>query len=95
MSKYELNKKATRYFEILSEIASLEDELESIKDVFKSVMVENSNEIIDGDGWRATWNNTKTNRIDSKKLKEDLPEVYKNYCKLVTGTRFTLNHIKS
>lgn len=72
-----------------------QEQAEAIKDVIKFVMIEKETEEISGSGWRATWHNTKTERIDSKALKAALPEVYQEYSKTTMSTRFTLNKIKT
>ena len=95
MSSIELNEKVSDYFDIIAEIERLQAQAEAIKDVIKFVMVEKETEEITGSGWRATWHNTKTERIDTKALKEKLPEVFKEYSKVTTSTRFTLNKTKT
>ena len=95
MSTIELNEKAAVYFDLLAQIDALTAEAEAIKDTLRGVMVERNTEELDGDGWRATWHNTTTNRLDSKKLKAALPEVYAAYTIKSTGTRFTLNRLNA
>lgn len=95
MSSFELNEKVSDYFDIIAEIERLQAQSEAIKDVIKFVMVEKETEEITGSNWRATWHNTKTERIDTKALKEKLPEVFKEYSKTTMSTRFTLNRVKS
>ena len=95
MSSIELNEKVSDYFDIIAEIERLQAQAEAIKDVIKFVMVEKETEEITGTNWRATWHNTKTERIDSKALKEALPDIYKEYSKTTVSTRFTLNQIKA
>ena len=95
MSTLELNNYVDDYFDLLDEISRLQAQAEAIKDVIKFVMVEKETEEITSSNWRATWHNTKTERIDTKALKENLPEVFKEYSKTTMSTRFTLNKIKT
>lgn len=95
MSSIELNKKVSDYFDIIAEIERLQAQAEAIKDVIKFVMVEKETEEITGSNWKATWHNTKTERIDGKALKAALPEIYQEYSKTTMSTRFTLNKIKT
>ena len=95
MSTLELNNYVDDYFDLLDEISRLQAQAEAIKDVIKFVMVEKETEEISGSGWRATWHNTKTERIDGKALKAALPEIYQEYSKTTMSTRFTLNRVKS
>ena len=95
MSNLELNNRVSDYFEIMAEIEKLQEQAESIKDEIKYVMVEKETEILKGIGWSATWHNTTTNRLDSTALKKAKPEIYNKYCKVQTGTRFTLVKTKA
>lgn len=95
MSIKELDARAASYFELMEQIDQLTAEAESIKDAIKAAMIEIEQEEITGNGWRATWHNTKSNRLDSKKLKAERPEVYEAYTVSTTGTRFTLNAVKA
>ena len=90
-----LDQKAREYFEIQQQIAELEALAEAIKDAVKAAMVEAGKEELDGIGWRATWHNTTTNRFDSAGFKKAHGDLYSEFCKPVTGTRFTLNQIKA
>lgn len=95
MSINEMDAKAKAYFDLMEQIDQLTAEAEAIKDTIKAAMVEIEQEEITGHGWRATWHNTKGNRLDSKKLKAERPEVYEAYTISTTGTRFTINTIKA
>ena len=90
-----LDQKAREYFEIQQQIAELEALAEAIKDAMKAAMVEAGKEELDGIGWRCTWHNTTTNRFDSAGFKKAHGDLYSEFCKPVTGTRFTLNQIKA
>ena len=95
MSIYEMDAKAKTYFDLMEQIDQLTAEAEAIKDTIKAAMTEIEQEEITGHGWKATWHNTKSNRLDSKKLKVERPEVYEAYTVSTTGTRFTINAIKA
>ena len=95
MGTAELNERASAYFEILQQIAELQAEAEAIKDEMKAVMVDRGTEELEGSGWRATWHNTTTNRFDTTSFKKAHADLYAEFCKKTTGTRFTLNPIKA
>ena len=95
MSMNELNQKARDYFSLQEMIAELTEQAEAIKDQMKAVMVEQSTEELNGTGWRATWHNTTTNRFDSTAFKKEHADLYQSFCKVTTGTRFTLNAVKA
>ncbi len=95
MSIYEMNTQAEAYFSLLAQIEELQAEAEAIRDSFKAQMVERSTEELEGTGWRATWHNVTSSRLDSRKLKADMPELYAQYSKASTTCRFTLNAISA
>ena len=95
MSIFDLDRRAAEYFDLQAQIEALQAEAEAIKDTIKAAMVEIEQEEITGHGWRATWHNTTTTRIDSKALKAEKPELFAQYAKITTGTRFTLNPVKA
>ena len=95
MANSELNAMARNYFQLLAEIEALQAQAEAIKDNFKSVMVERTTENLKGDGWSATWHNVTTNRFDSSAFKKEHSDLYKAFCKPVSGTRFTLTAVKA
>lgn len=93
MSINEMDMKAKNYFDLLAEIEELQAQAEAIKEDIKAAMVEIEQEEINGHGWRATWHNTNSSRFDSKKFKQDHPELAAEYTIRTTGTRFTLNPV--
>ena len=93
MSIKEMDMRAATYFELLEQIEALQVEAEAIRDSFKTVMVDQAAEELEGTGWRATWHNVTSSRLDSRKLKADMPDLYKAYSKSSTTCRFTLNAI--
>lgn len=42
---------------------------------------------------KATWKPYETSRIDSKRLKEEEPELYAKYCRTTTGRRFSCKEV--
>ena len=42
------------------------------------------------DRFRVSWTNTDSQRLDSKKLKEEAPEIYNKYSKVISSRRFTV-----
>ena len=43
-------------------------------------------------GYKISWSNFEQNKLDTKKLKEENPDIYKEYCKSSTNRRFTVSH---
>lgn len=90
MSAIELNSIAHDLLSVRSMIAELEAEAEALTDKLKDVMVERGEEVLTGDGWKASWKNVTSSRLDGKALKAALPDVAAQYTKTTTTTRFVL-----
>ena len=45
------------------------------------------------DGWKVSWKSVTSSRIDSKRLKADLPEIAARYSKESTSRRFTISKV--
>ena len=91
MSMTELNSTARDLMSVRSMIAELEAEAEAITDKIKGAMMERETEVLQGDGWKASWKNVTSSRFDSKRFKADHAELYGQYSKATVTTRFTLN----
>ena len=83
--------RVSTYFDLMAQIEQLQAEAEDIKDELKGQMMERETEELEGTGWRATWHNTKNNRFDSKRFKADHADLYGQYSKATTTTRFILS----
>lgn len=95
MSINELDARVSTYFDLLEQIEALQAEAEAIKDHVKAAMVEVEQEEITGHGWRATWHNTTTTRLDTIAFKKAHPDMFSAFAKTTTSTRFTLNPVKA
>ncbi len=69
MSKTELNSTAQDLMSVRAMIAELEAEAEALTDKLKAAMVDQGAEVLQGDGWKATWKNVDSSRFDSKRFK--------------------------
>ena len=90
MSMNELNTTARDLMSVRAMIEELHAEAEALTDKLKAAMVEQGTEILQGDGWRASWKNVNSQRFDSKAFKADHADLYGQYSKTTTTTRFTL-----
>lgn len=95
MNIFELDAKASTYFDLLAQIEELTAQAENIKDAIKSAMVEIEQEEITGHGWKATWHNTSTTRFDSKAFRAAHADLYAAFSAKATGTRFTLSQLRA
>lgn len=90
MSNIELNSTARDLMSVRAMIAELEAEAEALTDKLKAAMTERGEEVLQGDGWKASWKNVNSSRFDSKAFKADNPDLYQQYSKQTTTTRFTI-----
>ena len=88
MSMNELNTTAKDLLAVRQMIAELEAEAEALTDKLKAAMVEQGSEVLQGDGWKATWKNVNSSRFDSKRFKADHADLYSQYSKATVTTRF-------
>ena len=91
MSANEINTTAQDLMSIRSMIEELQAEAEALTDKLKAAMVERGTETLQGDGWKAVWKNVVTSRFDSKAFKADHADLYGQYSKPTTTTRFVLS----
>lgn len=91
MSANEINTTAKDLLSVRAMIEELQAEAEALTDKLKAAMVEQSTETLQGDGWKATWKNVVSNRFDSKSFKADHADLYGQYSKPTTTTRFVLS----
>ena len=90
MSTNELNATARDLLAVRAMIAELEAEAEALTDRIKSAMVDAGTEALEGDGWKASWKNVKSNRFDSRAFRAENPELAARYMKETTTTRFLI-----
>lgn len=91
MSMTELNSTARDLMSVRAMIAELEAEAEALTDKLKGAMVDQGAEVLQGDGWKATWKNVTSSRFDSKAFKADHADLYGQYSKSTVSTRFVLS----
>ena len=91
MSMNELNSTARDLMSVRQMIEELQVEAETLTDRIKAAMVEQGTEVLQGDGWKATWKNVNSSRFDSKAFKADHADLYRAYSKATTTTRFVLS----
>lgn len=73
------NEQLKRRAEIMEMQERLEQEKRQIEQGIKLYM--GDAELAENDNYKITWKNSVTNRLDSKQLKADMPDIYERYCK--------------
>ena len=91
MSIKELDSQVMTLRELQSEIDRLNAEVEAIKDSIKTEMVNRGEEVLTGNGWKASWKVVESTRFDSKALKAADPATYALYTISTRISRFKVN----
>lgn len=91
MSIQEINSVAKDLISVRQMIEELQAEAEALTDKLKGAMVDQGTEVLQGDGWKASWKNVNSSRFDSKRFKADHADLYSQYSKATTSTQFILN----
>lgn len=80
------DEKLGRRREILQEIAELETEKKQIEQEVKLFMGEH--ETAQSESYRVSWGNVDSTRLDTKRIKEERPEIYADYATVSHSRRF-------
>ena len=91
MSEHELNTAARKLLAVRAMIEELQAEAEALTDKIKGVMVDRGQEVLTGDGWKASWKNVTSTRFDGKAFKADHSDLYGAYSKQTTTCRFLIS----
>ena len=90
MSIQEIDLKVKELRELQSMVEEATAQIEAIKDAIKLKMVDEGTEVLQGNGWKATWHTVTSSRLDSKALKSAHPDLVAQFSKTTSTTRFTL-----
>ena len=82
------DEKLTRREELIAQIKKLEKEQKQIEQEVKCFMQENETAV--SEKYRVSWSNVETTKLDTKRVKEEQPELYENFSKTTTVRRFTV-----
>ena len=77
--------KLKRREEILLSISSLQEEQKQIEQEVKLFM--RDNEVAYSGKYQVSWSNVDTTRLDTRRIKQEQPEIYKNYAKVSSSRR--------
>lgn len=82
------DEKLRRRESILSAVSKLQEELSQIEQEVKLYMKDN--ELATCEGYRVSWSNVESTRLDTKRIREEKPEIYRDYVKISTSRRFQI-----
>ena len=80
--------KLNRRVEILAQIDRLQKEQNNIEQEIKLYMQDN--EFAASDSFKVSWSSVETTRLDTKRIKEEQPEIYRDYAKQSVSRRFQI-----
>lgn len=81
-----LDEKLNRRAKIMEQIERLQQEQNRIEQEVKLCMQDN--EFAVSDNYRVSWTNVETTRLDTKRIREEQPEIYQDYAKQTVSRRF-------
>ena len=82
------DEKLKRRAEIMEQIGRLQQEQNSIEQEVKLYMQDN--EYAASDNYKVSWSNVESTRLDSKRIREEQPDIYKTYVKQSVSRRFQI-----
>ena len=82
------DEKLERREELLQMKEKLEQEQKKIEQEIKLVMQDN--ELAFTEKYQVAWSNVETTRLDTKRMKEEKPEVYQDFAQTTTSRRFSI-----
>ena len=88
-----MDDKVQEYFRRLEAADKAVKALEESKAELQAACLESPDFTISGYGWKASYKEVTSNRLDSKALKADYAELYKQYSKTSTTRRFLCNPV--
>ena len=75
---------------LMSQVESLNERIESIKDFLKKEMEEQGVSELKGDDWKVTWKSVQSNRFSQSEFKQENEELYQKYLRMSESKRFTV-----
>ena len=90
MTKAEMIKITEEIQNLTAFLEEVKAEIETKQDLLKSQMAADGVEVLDLDAYFVRWSPVISNRLDSTRMKKELPDLYKSYLKAVESRRFTI-----
>lgn len=84
-----INNRVKKLLELKEQIKALEEQQKALEEEIKAEFTEDQEEIRT-EKYLIRWTKYTTPRLDSTKLKKELPDVYKLYTKFTEGRRFSV-----
>lgn len=84
-----INNRVKKLLELKEQIKELEAQASALEDEIKGQFAEDQEEIRT-EKYLIRWTKVSAPRLDSTRLKKDLPDVYKLYTKIINSRRFSV-----
>ena len=91
MSTTEIQSKIEALRDLEELIDMAKSEAESIRDQIKSEMLNRDVDTLEAGKFIVRWTSVLSQRFDTTKLKQTMPEIYKAYTKQISSRRFTIS----
>ena len=91
MSTTEITSKIEALQELEALIEEAKAEAETLKDAIKQEMLMRETDELTAGQYIVRWTSVLSQRFDTTKLKQTMPEIYKAYTKQVSSRRFTIS----
>lgn len=90
MTNRQIDNRVNKINELEKEIKALQDKQNALKDELKTELESRSVNELQTGKFIIRWKTVISNRLDSKKLKADFPDIYKAFCRAQETKRFTI-----
>lgn len=90
MTERKIENRIRKLHELESRIAELNQEADAIREEIKAEMTQQGIDELKTKNHVIRWKEVITERLDSKALKQALPEIYKQFIRPSTSRRFTV-----
>jgi len=90
MSMNEMEAKVNQLRELRRMADELAGEITALEDSLKAHMTATGADELHGPSFKITWKSVTSSRLDSKALKEAVPELWQRFSKQTTARRFVL-----
>ena len=86
----DLNRRVRRIRNLRAKISGYTAEIETLQEEIKAMMTEQDTDTLIGKDWKIMWKSITSHSIDSKALREVLPDIAARFTKTSTYKRFTI-----
>lgn len=90
MTERQIENRIKKLNELAAQRKAIEEQEDQIRDEIKKDLEEKGLEEIQTKSFIVRWKEVISQRLDSKALKSQLPEIYSTYCKESRSRRFTI-----